>query len=366
MLYNLLGLDKFELDTPCLTIDLDVLESNIERMASFMKERGKEWRPHQKCHKTPAIAWKQIQAGAHGITVAKVSEAEVFASAGIRNILIANMIVGRPKLEKVAILSRDNNLIVGCDHYVQAEMLSQACEAHGVTCGVLIEVDIGLNRVGVRPGRDTVDLARGIDQLPGLRLEGIMGYEGHLLQIEESDGKREKINESVGLLAHCQQLLLKEGLCCDIVSAGGTGSYQITSDLDWVTELQAGGGIFADPFYQQRCQVSGLDYALTVVATVVSRPNLGKAVLDSGRKTINPDICLPLPKKYDDAKVVRMSAEHCELELGPKSQELRIGDKVELIVGYADFTTPLHDNFIACRNDKVEAILPIHGRGKIQ
>ncbi|MEZ6045962.1 MAG: DSD1 family PLP-dependent enzyme [Planctomycetaceae bacterium] len=365
MLNNLIGLNKFELDTPVLLIDLDILESNIERMSRFMKERGKEWRPHQKCHKTPAIAWKQIEAGAHGITVAKVSEAEVFASAGIRNILIANMIVGRPKLEKVAILSRHNNIIVGCDHYIQAEMLSKVCQEYGVTCGVLIEVDIGLNRVGVRPGRDTVDLAKGIDQLPDW-LDGIMGYEGHLLLVEEADEKREKINESVGLLAHCQQMLLKEGLCCEIVSAGGTGSYQITSDLDWVTELQAGGGIFADPFYQQRCNVSGLNYALTVLATVVSRPSLGKAVLDSGRKTMNPDICLPVPKKYDDAKVVRMSAEHCELELGPKAQELKIGDKVEMIVGYADFTTPLHDNFVACRNDKVEEILPIHGRGKIQ
>ncbi|MAT15108.1 MAG: alanine racemase [Planctomyces sp.] len=366
MLYNLLGLDKFELDTPCLTIDLDILESNIGLMADFMKERGKEWRPHQKCHKTPAIAWKQIEAGAHGITVAKVSEAEVFASAGIRNILIANMIVGRPKLEKLAILCRDNNIIVGCDHYVQAEMLSEVCVKHGVTCGMLVEVDIGLNRVGVRPGRDTVDLARGIDQLPGVKLEGIMGYEGHLLLIEDAEEKQSKINESVGMLRHCQELMRKEGLCCDIVSAGGTGSYQITTDLDWVTELQAGGGIFADPFYQQRCGVKGLGYALTVIASVVSRPSLGKAVLDSGRKTINPDICLPVPKDYADAKVVRMSAEHCELELGPKSQELRIGDKVELIVGYADFTTPLHDNFIACRKGKVEAIFPIHGRGKIQ
>ncbi|QDU78532.1 D-threonine aldolase [Polystyrenella longa] len=366
MLNNLIGLDKFDLDTPCLTIDLDVLESNIGLMASFMKERGKEWRPHQKCHKTPAIAWKQIDAGAHGVTVAKVSEAEVFASAGIRNILIANMIVGQPKLQKLAVLCRENHIIVGCDHYVQAEMLSKVCVEYGVTCGVLVEVDIGLNRVGVRPGRDTVELARGIDKLPGIKLEGIMGYEGHLLLIEDPTEKLEKIKESVGLLRHCQEMLVKEGLCCDIVSAGGTGSYQITSDLDWVTELQAGGGIFADPFYQTRCKVDGLGYALSVMATVVSRPNLTKAVLDSGRKTINPDICLPVPKDYDDAEVVRMSAEHCELELGPKSQELKIGDKVELLVGYADFTTPLHDNFIACRNNKVEAILPIHGRGKIQ
>jgi len=366
VLSYLIGLHKSELDTPHLCIELDVMEANIQKMASFMKERGKEWRPHQKCHKTPAIAWKQIEAGAHGITVAKVSEAEVFAAAGIKNILIANMIVGRPKLEKVAVLSKNTNLIVGCDHFVQAEMLSQVCQEYGVTCGVLIEVDIGLNRVGIRPGRDTLDLAKAIDALPNVKLEGIMGYEGHLLLEEDAQEKIDKINESVGLLTHCRDLLIENGLCCDIVSAGGTGSYQITSNIDSVTELQAGGGIFADPFYQNKCNVEGLGYALSVIATVVSRPSLPKAVLDSGRKTINPDICLPVPKKYTDAEVVRMSAEHCELELGPESQELTIGDKVELTVGYADFTTPLHDNFYAFRNDRLEAILPIHGRGKIQ
>jgi len=157
-----------------------------------------------------------------------------------------------------------------------------------------------------------------------------------------------------------------QGLVCDIVSAGGTGSYQYTSDCPAVTELQAGGGIFADPVYQLQMGVTGLDYGLTVLATVVSRPEKHRAVLDSGRKTLSPDAHLPLVKNYPETEVVRMSAEHCELSLVGDAVDLTIGDKVELIVGYADFTTVLHDHFFACRGGVLEEVWEIAGRGKLQ
>jgi D-serine deaminase-like pyridoxal phosphate-dependent protein len=363
---NPIGAHKFDLDTPILCIDLDVMEANIHKMADFVHERGKQWRPHEKCHKTPAIAWKQLEAGAIGVTCAKVSEAEVMAAAGIRDILIANMIVGRQKLERVASLCRWADPIVGCDHFAQVEPLAEVCRRQGVTCRVMIEVNIGLDRVGVRPGIDTLELAQGIDRLQGVELAGIMGYEGHLLRVEDPEQKRRQINESIQTLVHCRDLITEKGINCEIVSAGGTGSYQITSDCPGVTELQAGGGIFADPMYQNLCQVRGLDYALTVLATVVSRPALERAILDSGRKTVNPDVHLPLVKGHPDAQAVRLSAEHCELKLGPESQNLKIGDKVELIVGYADFTTVLHDQFYGFRNDRLEVVWPILGRGKLQ
>jgi D-serine deaminase-like pyridoxal phosphate-dependent protein len=360
-----IGSRKFDLDTPILCIDLDVLESNIRKMAGFIRDHGKQWRPHQKCHKTPAIAWKQLAAGASGVTCAKISEAEVMAAAGIRDILIANMIVGRQKLERVASLCRWADPIVGCDHFAQVEPLAAVCRAQGVTCRVLIEVDVGLHRVGTRPGSDTLELARAIDRLEGVKLAGIMGYEGHLLRVADQDEKRRKINDAMGVLVHCRDDLQTSGLNCDIVSAGGTGSYQITAACDGVTELQAGGGIFADPMYQLQCHVRDLGYALTVLATVVSRPTLERAVLDSGRKALNPDIQMPIVKHAPDAEVVRLSAEHCELKLGPESRNLRIGDKVELVVGYADFTTVLHDEFYGFRNDRLETIWPILGRGML-
>ncbi len=360
------GSDKAALDTPILCIDLDVMESNIRSMASYITERGKQWRPHEKCHKTPAIALKQIAAGAIGVTCAKVSEAEVMAAAGIHDILIANMIVGQPKVERVASLCQTADPIVACDHFVQVEPLAETCRRNGVSCRVIVEVNIGLDRVGISPGRDTLELAKAIDQLDGVRLAGIMGYEGHLLKHEPLDEKQSLIHEAMNVLVGCRDSLLENGLCCDIVSAGGTGSYQITSDCPGVTELQAGGGIFADPMYQNMCHVRDLEYSLTVLATIASRPTLERAILDCGRKTLHPDFHLPIVKNHADAEAVRLSAEHCELKLGPQSQELQIGDKVELIPGYADFTTVMHDNFYGFRGNRLEVVWPILARGKLQ
>lgn len=361
-----IGRPKFELDTPTLCIDLNLMESNIRQMAELLRDHGKSWRPHAKCHKTPAVALKEIAAGAIGVTVAKVSEAEVMAAAGIRDILIANMIVGQPKWERLAALCSWADPIVACDHFAQVEPLAAICTRNGVTCRVIIEMNIGLDRVGTRPGRDTLDLALAVSKLNGIEFVGIMGYEGHLLRIENADEKRKQICDAMAVLAECADKLRRDGLRCDIVSAGGTGSYQISADCPGITELQCGGGIFADPFYLQGCNVSGLDSALTVLATVVSRPTLERAVLDSGRKTLNPDVQLPIVKGWPDATIKRLSAEHCELTLGPQSQNLKIGDKVELIVGYADFTTPLHDHFYGFRGERLETVWPILGRGKLQ
>lgn len=363
---SLIGARKFDLDTPILCIDLDRMDSNIHKMAWSCREHGVAWRPHEKCHKTPAIALREIAAGAIGVTCAKVSEAEVMAAGGVRDILIANMIVGERKWERLAALCRHADPIVACDHYAQVEPLAEVCRRRGVRPRVIIEVNIGLDRVGLSPGRDTLELAQAIDKLEGVKFAGIMGYEGHLLQVQEPAQKERQIREAIQTLVGCKEQIARSGIACDIVSAGGTGSYEYTVKCPGVTEIQAGGGIFMDPYYRVKCQVKDLDYALTVLATVVSRPTLERAILDCGRKTLNPDIAMPVLAKYDDATVQRLSAEHCQLALGPKSQELKIGDKVELVVGYGDFTTVLHDEFYGFRGDLLEVVWPILGRGKLQ
>ncbi|MGE0379002.1 MAG: DSD1 family PLP-dependent enzyme, partial [Planctomycetaceae bacterium] len=365
------GMHLSELDTPAYCLDIAKLDANIARMASFLAERGKQWRPHAKCHKTPEVATREVAAGAIGVTVAKVSEAEVYAAAGIRDILIANLVVGPQKLARLAELCRQADPIVCCDQFAQAEALSDVCQREGVTCRMLIEMNIGLNRVGVRPGPDFLNLAKGVDRLPGVSLVGIMGYEGHLLTIEDADEKRRRIEAAINLLADARDELLKLGLCCDIVSAGGTGSYQITSDCDAVTELQAGGGVFADPFYRDRCGVVGLEPALRLIVTVVSRPTLERAVIDSGRKAVHWDIYPPQVdstadgRPLPDAVVKSLSAEHGVLELGPKSQDVAIGDKLLLIPGYSDHTTVLHDEFVVIRENRVETYWPIVARGRL-
>jgi D-serine deaminase-like pyridoxal phosphate-dependent protein len=370
--FDAIGLSLSSLDTPAYCVDLTIMEANLRSMAEWMRTRGKHWRPHIKCHKIPEIARRQVAAGALGVTGAKVSEAEVFASAGISDILIANLVVGETKLSRLVELRRKCDVIATVDHFVQAEALSEAMAAAGLVCRTIIEVNIGMDRTGIRPGADFRDLVRGIRDLPGIRLCGLMGYEGHLLRVPEEELKRESISKAMAVLGECRELMEREDVPVEIVSAGGTGSYQYTADCPEVTEIQAGGGIFGDPEYQQSCGTVGLESALFVVATVVSRPKLERAVLDSGRKTINPDPRLPtVPKNVSgrplvDAVVKGLSAEHLTMELGPQSQFLHIGDKVRVVPGYADFTTPLHDVLYGIRDGVVETVWPIAARGKLQ
>lgn len=360
------GLAKAAFDTPAYCLDLDRFEANVNYMAETIRERGKAWRPHSKGHKSPAIAWKQIKAGAIGVTCAKVSEAEVMIDAGIEDVLIANVIAGEPKCDRLATLCKSGRPIICCDHYAQAEPIAAACRRWGVRCRVLVDVNIGMNRTGINPGRDALELAQAVDRLAGLELVGIMGYEGHLMKVADQAEKREKVRESLAVLKMTRDQFLQHGLRCDIVSAGGSGSLAFCKEAEGITELQSGGGIFGDPFYVDACRQPGLKSALTILSTVTSRPALDRAILDAGRKTVNPDIHPPLVKGFSDAEVVSLSAEHCTLKLGPESQRLKIGDKVELVVGYADFTTILHEAFLGFRDDKLEVVWPILGRGKLQ
>jgi D-serine deaminase-like pyridoxal phosphate-dependent protein len=372
MTEELIGRSKADLDTPALCVDLDALDANIARMAEYLRQRGKQWRPHAKGHKTPAIAKQQLAAGAIGVTVAKASEAEVYGNAGIRDILIANMIVGGPKLERVAALCRWADPIVAVDHFAQTEALADVCRRRGVTCRVIIEVNIGFNRVGIRPGSDFRDLSRGVAGLKGVRLAGIMGYEGHLLTVPDRDEKRERIVAAMALLVEQRDQLARDGLNCDIVSASGTGSFQISADCPGITEVQAGGVIFADPAYTQQCGLEGFLPALSVLVTVTSRPKLERAITDAGRKTMNWELERPRIKgtvegrPLPDAVIAELHAEHGLLALGPESQDLRIGDKIEVAPGYSDWTVMLHDWMYGIRGGRVEAVWPIEARGKLQ
>ncbi|MCA9053835.1 MAG: alanine racemase, partial [Planctomycetaceae bacterium] len=255
---------------------------------------------------------------------------------------------------------------------VQAEALSRVCQSIGVRCRVLIDVNIGMNRTGIRPGPDAIDLARGILTLPGVRLAGVMGYEGHLLILPDPEEKQRRIASVMGVLAEARDQLLALGVGTPIVSAGGTGSFQISANCDGPTEVQAGGGIFADPFYTDTCQVTGLSPSLTLLSTVVSRPKLERAVLDCGRKSLSADHYPPVivglaeGPPLPDATIALHSAEHLTLELGPQSRQLHIGDKVLIRPGYSDLTTVLHDRFYGIRDGRVEEIIPITARGALQ
>ncbi|HQU41712.1 MAG TPA: DSD1 family PLP-dependent enzyme [Pirellulales bacterium] len=360
-----LGSTKSDLDTPALCLDLDVMESNIRHVAATCRKHGVAWRPHSKGHKVAAIAQAEIAAGATGVTCAKLAEAEIMAAGSVRDILIANLVVGPQKVRRLVELRRTADPIVCIDHIDQALPISRAMSEAGLQVRAIVEVDIGLRRVGVLPGAPTVQLAKQLVELPGINFAGIMGYEGHLLTVADADQKAEQIRQALGTLVETKAALEAAGVACPIVSCAGTGSYLYAARQPGITELQAGGAIFMDAFYRHQCQVPDLGFALTVVTTIVSRPSPERAIIDAGRKTLHGDFQPPFVVGRDDVQVGRLSAEHGQLELAPSAQNLRIGDRLELVPGYADLTTVLHNQYYCFRGGKLAAIWPIEGRGKL-
>ena len=207
-----LGCTKDDLDTPALCLDLDLLESNIRTVAEQCRRKGVQWRPHAKGHKTPAVAQMEVAAGANGVTCAKLGEAEVMADGGIRDLLVANLVVGPQKVARLVELRHKADVIVCVDHVDQVDPISDAMIAAGRRVRLLIEVDIGLGRVGVLPGEPLLELARHISLLYGVELAGIMGYEGHLLAIADQAEKTTKIREALGLLVAQKEMLEKSGI----------------------------------------------------------------------------------------------------------------------------------------------------------
>ena len=361
-----LGTSIDAIDTPALCIDLDVMEANTHVMADTCRKHGIDWRPHSKCHKSSAIARKLIEAGAIGVTCAKLGEAEVMADGGVRDILIANLVVGPQKMRRLVEVRRKADPLVCVDHVDHLGPLSEAMTAAGLELRVLIEVDIGLARVGAAPGKATLELAQRIVDLPGLKLAGIMGYEGHLLRVEDLKEKAESIRQALDLVGDSKRLLEENGIPCPIVSCGGTGSYVFTVQHPDVTELQAGGAVFMDRFYRESCQVENLGFAMTVLATVVGRPAPDRAIIDAGRKTMNIELCKPWFVGREGIEVQSLSAEHGTLTLAPEAQDLRIGDRLQMIPGYSDLTAVLHNAFFGFRGGRLEVVWPLEARGRLQ
>ena len=354
-----IGCSKAQLRTPALCLDLDRFESNVRTMVDACRERGVQWRPHAKCHKSPVIGRWLVDAGACGLTCATINEAEVMAEAGIRDLLIANMIAGPVKISRLVELASKADVIICMDHPAQVEPISQALSNANRSVRVLVELEIGMNRVGVNSAPDALALGHRINDAPGLELAGVMAYEGHLLTIQDLAEKEQAIRDALATAIRVRDGFLEDGLPCPIVSCGGTGSYSITLSLPGVTEIQAGGAIFMDAFYREACQISELDNALTVLATVVSLPAPDRAVIDAGRKAMNIAYINPQPVELPGVSVARLSAEHGMLALADDAPSLQIGQQIELIPGYADLTNVLHSCFYGFRNGRLEQEIPI-------
>jgi D-serine deaminase-like pyridoxal phosphate-dependent protein len=328
-------------------------------MVAACREYDVQWRPHAKCHKSPIIGRWLVDAGACGLTCATLREAEIMAAAGISDLLIANLIAGSAKIARLVELAARADLIICVDHSTHVETISAAmAEAHR-TVRVLIELEIGMHRVGVNSPNEILRLARLAHAAPGLELAGVMAYEGHLLTIPDTAEKERAIHDALDKAVSARRTFESHGLPCPIVSCGGTGSYPIALRKEGITEIQAGGAIFMDVFYRQACQIEGLQNALTLLATIGSLPASNRAVIDAGRKAMNIEIARPELIGLPGVTIESLSAEHGLLQVADGAPPLQIGQLVELIPGYADLTNVLHPCFYAFRAGKFELEIPI-------
>ena len=353
-----------DLDTPALLVDLDIMESNIARTAKTCRDAGVNWRPHIKGQKTPEIVKKEIAAGAIGATCAKLGEAEIMAAAGITDLLIANQIVGAPKIARLIALLDHADVKVAVDSTTNADALAAAATKAGKTLGVLIEVNTGMNRAGTEPGDPTLALARHIAATPGLTLRGVMGWEAHTVAMPDPAEKQAAIAAAIAKLVATAQAIRAAGIQCDIVSCGGTGSYPTCAQQPGVTEIQAGGLIFSDELYRTRF---GLDFpqALTLLATVTSRPTPTRIILDAGKKAMSSDAVPPRPLGLAATKPVALSAEHATIILDTPSATPAVGDKIQFVVGFSDTTVHLHEKIHAHRRGQIEQSWSVQARGRI-
>ena len=362
-----IGMHKTELDTPALLIDLDVMEANIETMANYFGTVTADLRPHVKTHKTPIIAHKQIAAGAIGVTCAKLGEAEAVIHAGIRDVLIANQVVGTQKIARLINLAKHSEIMVAVDNTDNVQAISEAAATKGATVRMLVEVNIGMNRCGVEPGKPALALAEQIHRSPNLIFEGLMGYEGHTVAKPIRSERDTAARAAMQRLVDAKHYLEKHNVQVSIMSGGGTGTFNITGSIPEMTEVQAGSYVLMDSTYGN---VEGVgdhfDCALSVLATVVSRPSADRAIVDTGLKVLAKEFGIPQPVGTNSVEMTGLSEEHGTLQVSDENVSLKPGDTLEILPTHCCTTVNLHDRYYGIRNGIVESVWEITARGRSQ
>lgn len=345
------------IQTPALLVNLDAMESNMVRMSTFFANRPAKLRPHFKNHKVPALAKRQLRAGAIGMTCATLREAEVLVRSGIREVLIANEIVGDTKPEQLAELSQEAPIIVAIDSRTGVMDLARAQRNRKAKIAVVVDIDIGMQRCGVPPGVTAVALAQ-LALREGLLFAGVMGYDGHLQSLPPTPERNQAILAGSKLLVHTASLLLDAGIAVPVISTGGTGTYAVSGDYEGITEIQAGNYLLMDSQYLN-CG-SPFERTLTMLATVISTRGDGHAVVDCGVKALSGERGLPSVKDMPSARVAALHAEHGLIEITTESAaSLKIGQKIELWVHYGDGTINLHSSLFGVRHGQVEEVFTI-------
>ncbi|MCI0621451.1 MAG: DSD1 family PLP-dependent enzyme [Acidobacteria bacterium] len=364
------GMMKDELPTPALLVDLDLLESNIQKMSQHSKASSIQLRPHAKTHKCPEIARRQVQAGGLGVCTSTIHEAEVMAAAGIRDLLITSELVGKNKTERLLRLtSKQPGTMSVVDHATHAEQLNEAAAAAKLTLNVLIDIDPIGRRTGILPGDDALGLAEKIMKLPHLKLRGVHAYSGASSHVPGFEARQEHSHRVMQAPLESFFRMQKAGMPVEIMSGGSTGTYNIDPALKGMTELQTGSYVFMDVDYRRVGGKSGAVYedfapSLSVLATVISKNHPDRATVDAGFKAFATDRKFgPEIKGVTGVDYQFNGDEHGALIFSNVSREIRLGDRLEFIVPHCDPNVNLYDRFFCVRGDKVMAVWPVAGRG---
>ncbi|MEQ8266417.1 MAG: DSD1 family PLP-dependent enzyme [Parvibaculum sp.] len=356
--------------TPALVLDLDAFERNVGRMAEHCKVNGLSVRPHAKTHKSVTIAKAQVKAGALGVCCAKLGEAEAMAAGGIGSILITSPVVTAQAIERLmALNAKVPDLMVVVDNPVNARALAAAAAEAGRVLKVLVDLDVGLHRTGIRPGEDALALAELLDAAEFLKLRGLQAYAGHLMHIHDFAERREKSLAAMKVLGEQRDAMKAKGLPCEIVSGGGTGSYNIDPEAKVLTELQGGSYIFMDKQYHDVALGNGASFpfetALFVQMSVVSANTKNLATTDAGFKSFSTDAEPPklLSGAPEGAGYFFFGDEQGGILL-PDGASLPIGSVLTAMTPHCDPTVNLYDAYHVVRGDTLVDIWPIEARGK--
>lgn len=360
-------MQKNEIDTPALVLDMDILERNIHRMAGYCREHNINCRPHVKSHKTPEIAALQIESGTIGVTCAKLGEAEVMFEAGIKGILIANQIVGREKIRRLVELNHRSPVMVAIADVENGMQISEEALKSGVQVPVILELEVGMNRCGVMPGEPALELTRKILDMKGLHFKGLMGYEGHAVGTKNINERKAKAEESNRLLVQTSELLRKNGILIEVVSAGGTGTFDMTGSFSGITELQVGSYCLMDMDYMKYENVAPhFACAVTIISQVINCPTAERIVVDVGLKGMTIDNGVPEPKGLSGVRTFEVHEEHTCLRVPGGGKRFKPGERIEFIPTHICTTVNLHDRFYCVRGEEVKGVWSILARGRMQ
>ncbi|MEM1078600.1 MAG: 3-hydroxy-D-aspartate aldolase BhcC [Pseudomonadota bacterium] len=371
--YNIpaaIGMSEADIQTPCLVVDLDALERNVVKMGNFAKEMGVRHRVHGKMHKSVDVAKMQMElGGACGVCCQKVSEAEAFARGGIKDVLVSNQVRDPAKIDRLARIPRLGARAICCvDDIENVADLSAAATKHGTQIECLVEIDCGAGRCGVTTTPAVVEIAKAIDAAPGLKFSGLQAYQGAMQHMDDYNDRKAKIDIAVAMVKDAVDTLKAEGLDCDIVGGGGTGSYYFEGNSGVYNELQCGSYAFMDADYGRILDKDGnridqgeWENALFILTSVMSHAKADKAICDAGLKAQSVDSGLPFIYGRDDVTYVKCSDEHGVI--ADPDAKLKVNDKLKLVPGHCDPTCNVHDWYVGVRGGKVEALWPVTARG---